>query len=62
MVPSNTNGGMLESNEEEMIYFNTNYTEKTSVLIVEVVITREFNYQKFYASGGYAVCPIYEFG
>jgi hypothetical protein len=44
LVPSNTNGGMLESNEEEIIYFNTNYTEKTSVLVVEVVITREFNY------------------
>lgn len=52
---------MLESNDEEYIYFHTNYTEKSSVLIVEIVVTREFNSVKTMVSAGFAVCPIFDF-
>lgn len=62
LVPSASSGGMLESKEEDFVFFHTNYTEKTSVLVVEIVITREFNFQKSMQSGGFAICPIFEFG
>jgi hypothetical protein len=40
---SMTNIGVLESKEVDYVYFHTNYTEKTSMLVVEIVVTREFN-------------------
>lgn len=46
LTASMTSGGMLECHEEESIYFHTNYTEKSSVVVVEIVVTREFNFQK----------------
>jgi len=53
---------MLECKEDEYVYFHTNYTEKTSALVVELVVTREFNSHKTQASAGYTLCPIFEFG
>jgi hypothetical protein len=56
-----TSGSVLESKDEEFIYFHSNYPEKTSVLVVEIVITRELNSNKTVCSGGFAVCPIFDF-
>lgn len=55
-------GNMLESKDEEFIFLHTNYPEKTTVMVVEIVITRELNFSKVQCSGGFAVCPIFEFG
>jgi len=43
LTPSITSGGMLESREEVFIYLHTNYTDKSSVLIIEIIVTRELN-------------------
>ena len=61
LKPSATTNGMLETSEAETIIFHTNYTEKTSVLVVELVIVREHNFQKVMASTGYSVCHIFDF-
>lgn len=61
MSPQNTS--ILEVKDEEFIYFHTNYAEKTSVLVVELVLIRELSDKsKTLASGGFATCPIFEFG
>jgi hypothetical protein len=31
----------METKEEEFLFFHTNYVEKTSVLVVEIVVVRE---------------------
>jgi len=56
-----TSVGMLESKEADFVYFHTNYTETTSMLIVEIVVTRDLNGQKTQMSAGYTICPIFEF-
>lgn len=52
---------MLECSQVEQVYFNTNYTEKSTVLVVELVITKLIGGDKIVVSGGYAVCTIFEF-
>jgi hypothetical protein len=54
--------GMMESKEEDYVYFHTNYTEKTTSLVVEIVVTRELNSIKTQVSAGYTLCPLFEFG
>ena len=61
LKPSATTNGMLETAEAETIVFHTNYTEKTSVLVVELVVVREHNFQKVCASAGYTTCQIFDF-
>lgn len=61
LVPSATAGGMLECRDEDFVFMHTNYTDKSSVLVVEIVITRDFNSQKQMCSGGFAVCNIFDF-
>lgn len=61
LTQSIKNPGFLESKDEEFIYFHTNYTEKTSVVVVELVVIRTVGTQEVRSSGGYAICPIFEF-
>lgn len=51
---------MMECKDEDFIFLHTNYPEKTTVMIVELVITRDINMQKSQCSGGFAVCPIFQ--
>jgi len=37
---SPNNAGMMETKEEEFLFFHTNYVEKSSVLVVEIVVVR----------------------
>ncbi|CDW71325.1 UNKNOWN [Stylonychia lemnae] len=62
--PIEINGSsiQIDTKQEDYVYFHTSYTEKTSKLVVEVVIVREFSGQKTYSSAGFALCPIFEFG
>ena len=56
-----TDSGIMELNEAEQVFFHTNYTDKSSELVVEVVVVRESNHKKTLASAGYAMCPIFDF-
>ena len=47
--------------DEEFIYLNTSYTEKSSVLVVEVSLIRSSAGKQTYSSCGYAILPIFEF-
>jgi len=58
--PLVANGSIFECKEENFIFLHTNYPEKTTVMVVELVITREINNLKSQCSGGFAVCPIFE--
>jgi len=46
--------------KEDIIYFHTNYTEKTSFMVIECVIVRDIAGVKSYSSGGYALCDIFQ--
>lgn len=61
LANSMTSVGMLESKEADFVYFHTNYTETTSMLIVEIIVTRDLTGQKTQMSAGYTICPIFEF-
>lgn len=39
-LTSSPSGDTLDMNSEDFLYLNTNYIEKTSVLIVELILTR----------------------
>jgi hypothetical protein len=41
LVASATNSGMMEIRDEEFLFFHTNYVEKLSVLVVEIVVVRQ---------------------
>jgi hypothetical protein len=58
--PLIANGSIFECKEENFIFLHTNYPEKATVMVVELVITREINNLKSQCSGGFAVCPIFE--
>ena len=52
-------GGTWDLDKEELIYFHTNYVEKTSFLVVECVLVRDIGGVKSYSSGGYCLCEIF---
>lgn len=41
LVVSGTSATLMETREEEFMFFHTNYTEKSTVLIVEVAVIRQ---------------------
>jgi hypothetical protein len=43
LANSITSVGLLENKEIDFVYFHTNYTEKTSMLVVEIIVTRDLN-------------------
>lgn len=52
--------GLLQCTEEELVFLHTNFTDKSSVLVVELIICKEFNFETKQISGGYTVCPIFD--
>ncbi len=54
-------GGSWDLDQEEFVYFHTNYTDKSSFLVVECVIVRDIAGLRTYSSGGYALCDVFQF-
>lgn len=54
-------GGSWDLNQEVFVYFHTNYTEKSTFLVVECVLVRDLAGLKTYSSAGYALCDIFQF-
>jgi hypothetical protein len=52
---------MVDVVEEDFIYLNTSYADKSSVLVVEVSLVRTAQGKQSFASCGYAILPIFEF-
>jgi len=53
----------LETKDEEFLFFHTNYSDKMTVLVVEIVVVRQgSNGEKSQSAAGFAVCPIFEMG
>jgi hypothetical protein len=59
--PLKDSAGTWDMEKEEIIYFHTNYLEKTSFLVIECVIVRDIGGIKSYSSGGYGMCDIFQF-
>lgn len=51
----------MQCTQDELVYFHTNYTDKSTVLVIELIICKEFNFETKQVSGGYTVCPIFDF-
>lgn len=47
--------------EEDFVYFNTSYIDKTSVLVVELTVIKNSAGKQSFCSAGYAILPIFEF-
>ena len=58
--PSVSEHGTFEVVDEEFVFFHTNYTEKSTRVIVELVLTKEFGMSKTVTSAGYAVCDVFD--
>ena len=64
MEPSSADPTLLESNEEDFLFFHTSFTEPSSSLLIECVITRhegQGGHKVEQASGGFAICTIFDF-
>jgi hypothetical protein len=59
--PLKETGGSWDLNQEVFVYFHTNYTEKSTFLVVECVLVRDLAGLKTYSSAGYALCDIFQF-
>ena len=53
--------GTWDCTEEDFVYFHTNYTDKSSFLVVECVLVRDIAGLKTYTSSGYGLCDIFLF-
>ena len=61
LKPSSTAVGSMETFEQDDIFFHTSYTELSSQVVVELIVTRESGAQSVQASGGFARCPVFDF-
>lgn len=52
---------MIEVDEEEFIILNTNYVDKSSQLVVELILVQTSANKQKICTAGYAVLPIFEF-
>ena len=51
---------MYDSPDEDFVFFHSSFTQETSTLVIELVITRIQGHTVSHASGGYAICDVFK--